>query len=402
MSEIICFVEASRTGAGIAAVRAAQKMGFLPVVLCKSVKQYAFLEGSGAILTQVNTSEISDLMGAIAALAQQHTICGVGSTSDSGIVEAARLAEHLSLPTSSSRAVGRCRNKRETRIALKGSELNPGFECVTDLPVAISAAIAMGYPVIVKPTSLTGSACVRKCGSEQDVVDAFRAITEKLNNPRPEVLVEEFVDGEEYSVEILDFQVLGVTGKRLGPPPSFIETFFVSPAGIDEGLEESIKSAALNALDIVGLSKGPAHVELKVSSRGIRIIEINARLAGLWITELIELASGISLADRYVASLTGRQATPDRHETVQAAAVQYVLVPEDKSILNRIDADSAKQSPGFSRIISLASAGEIYARTGSNWDIAFGVVATGETPTLAAKNASEAAGKVICIWSPVR
>src|SRR5690606_13595062 len=88
---------------------------------------------------------------------------------------------------------------------------------------AAEAAAAIGLPVVVKPIAGSGSIGTRLCPELGEVRRMAREVLDGLPGLPPQhgVMVEEYVDGAEYSVETLDEQVVGNTRKHLGPAPYF-------------------------------------------------------------------------------------------------------------------------------------------------------------------------------------
>ena len=102
---------------------------------------------------------------------------------------------------------------------------------------AAAAAARIGYPVVVKPASGTGSIAVRLCQTPDQVRAAVAhafAEPDPALPPQDTVLVEEFLTGAEYSAELIDDQVVGITRKLLGPEPYFVEIGHDFPAPLAE------------------------------------------------------------------------------------------------------------------------------------------------------------------------
>ncbi|WP_407916000.1 acetyl-CoA carboxylase biotin carboxylase subunit family protein [Kitasatospora sp. NE20-6] len=106
------------------------------------------------------------------------------------------------------------------------------------------------------------------------------------------VLVEEYLDGPEISVECATVRgraiSVAITRKQLGPPPYREETRhnpLLALAG----------PVAQEALHVVGFANGIAHVEMRLTGRGPRLSEVNGRLAGDLIPHLVREATGIDL-----------------------------------------------------------------------------------------------------------
>ncbi len=123
--------------------------------------------------------------------------------------------------------------------------------------------------------------------------------------PQMSVLVEQFLTGPEYSVEVLTGCVVGITRKWLGPQPYFIEIGHDFPAPLTPAGYEAISSAALAGLRALGLNSGGTHVELRLTATGPVIVEVNPRLAGGMITRMVDEATGIDMILHVVAEAAG-------------------------------------------------------------------------------------------------
>lgn len=110
-------------------------------------------------------------------------------------------------------------------------------------------------------------------------------------------LVEQFVEGREYSVESLSYHarhyVVQVTEKISGGAPHFVELEHHQPAGISDACRERLATAVKDILTAVGYTNGASHVELKVTEKGeIYLIDLNPRGGGDYIsTHLVPLST---------------------------------------------------------------------------------------------------------------
>ena len=144
-----------------------------------------------------------------------------------------------------------------------------------------------------------------------------------------EFLMEEFLDGPEISVETLTFDgrhvVVAVTDKEIGGP-GFVEIGHSQPSGCSAETLREVTRLVTDFLDAVGLRNGPGHTEVKLTSRGPRIVESHNRVGGGRINELAEIAYGVDM-ERYalgagfglvepltdVARASGRGGRPGPH-----------------------------------------------------------------------------------------
>ena len=128
----------------------------------------------------------------------------------------------------------------------------------------------------------------------------------------------------EYSVELLHGTPVGVTRKHLGPEPYFVETGHDFPAPLPAADRDRLERTAAAALAALGLDWGAAHVELRLTATGPVIIEVNPRLAGGMIPQLISEALGVDVVWQLVASAAG-QAWPPRPRRKAAAAIRFLV-----------------------------------------------------------------------------
>lgn len=136
------------------------------------------------------------------------------------------------------------------------------------------------YPCVVKPVKGSAKKGVSYCKSPNDLSDAIDYARSTGNN----IIVEEYIDGREYSVEALSFhgkhQIVQITDKKTSGYPHFVELEHHQPADISHDLRIKIEEVAIDILMKVGYSDGASHIEMKVNKNGIYLIEINPRGGG--------------------------------------------------------------------------------------------------------------------------
>ena len=147
----------------------------------------------------------------------------------------------------------------------------------------------LDYPVFVKPVSGRGSRGIRRIDGD-DQLDAYY----KLEGYNPEeVLVQPFVEGQEYTVGVTTNdrnQILCIGSKRI-----------ISKKGITQ-MAVTEDNEAINELcfKLVNLMKpnGPINIQLFLTQTGdIKIFEINPRLST---TSILEIEAGVNLIKNYI------------------------------------------------------------------------------------------------------
>ncbi|WP_411574860.1 ATP-grasp domain-containing protein [Streptomyces fradiae] len=264
----------------------------------------------------------TDLLAAGRALAERHELAGVVTWSEWHLVPTARLARALGLLANSVEVMRSCRNKATARtlFARHGVPSAASMKA-RSLVEAGLATMTIGYPAVLKPAAFAGSIGVIRIDRPEQLPDAFTFASAGAGQSREDtaVLVEEYLDGPEISVECVTHRgqttAVAVTRKSLGPPPYFEETgHTIDP---DDPLLAQVAPVAAAAIKALGITDGVQHVEMRLVDGRPRLIEVNARIGGDMIGHLVHLATGIDLPKAAADLSCGRtpDLTPTRHET---------------------------------------------------------------------------------------
>jgi biotin carboxylase len=154
----------------------------------------------------------------------------------------------------------------------------------------------LNYPLIVKPVDRSGSLGVTKINFEEKLENAF--LTAFEHSLSKEVIVEEFIQGVELSVESISMNgvhsVLALTDKVTTGEPHFVELEHHQPSKVKDKLKKEILRIIPKALSALQIKNGASHSELIITQRDeIYINEIGARMGGDFIgSHLVELSTG--------------------------------------------------------------------------------------------------------------
>ncbi|MDH5423651.1 MAG: D-alanine--D-alanine ligase [Gammaproteobacteria bacterium] len=133
----------------------------------------------------------------------------------------------------------------------------PEYKTVKDMADCELAISELGLPVIVKPALEGSSIGISKVEKASDMRAAFE-LASKCDS---EVLVEKWIDGEEYTASILNRQVLPLI--RLRTANKFYDyeakyksdsTEYLCPCGLSEEKEQEMTGIALTAFDAISAS----------------------------------------------------------------------------------------------------------------------------------------------------
>ena len=271
----------------------------------------------------------------------------------------ARAAEKLSMRHMSAESAARCRDKFRTR-SLLDTAVRYGLAHSAD--EAVSIASELGFPVVVKPRALAGSVGVVLAEDAAAVRDAFALAAGAAFATLPTghgVLVEEYLDGPEISVDsvVSDGSVtcVHVARKRLGFEPLFEEVGHLLTGWTHEPWADDVRDQVVAAHKALGVELGVTHAELRLTSAGPRLVELNGRLGGDLIPHAGFLSTGIDLVVAAAELALGRE--PDlTHWHDRTAEVRFVYPPFD-GVVRRIDVAAAAEVPGIEHVAVLAEPG---------------------------------------------
>lgn len=307
----------------------------------------------------VITADTNDTEALLPRVRRLHEVLGfdgVLTSCDYYLPAVARTAAALGLPGPAPEAVGHACRKDATRRVLAGAGVaGPRFAVHEEAAELVRAAREIGYPLVVKPVDLCAGMFVRRVDDEEQLAAAVGALAGFPVNARgqrrvPAVLLEELLDGPEVSVETVSHagavHVIGVTDKSVGGAPAFIETGHMFPAALSAADADAAEQTALGALKALGLTDGVvAHTEIKLTSAGPRVVEVNPRPAGNRITELVRHVTGIDLAAAFVDVSLGRAPDLRRTDTGLRSAAVGFLVPETTGTLEALDGERVRAAP---------------------------------------------------------
>lgn len=338
---VFIFIESNTSGTGQVFAATAARLGFEPILLAAEPQRYHYVQEDGINCIQIETRNHAALLSCLALLSCKRHIAGIYSSSEYFVEISARAATNYGLASALPDAIQLCRRKHMQRQKLKLSGIGvPNFVCISTISELQAALDSIGLPVIIKPTMGSGSVGVRLCQSAEEANSHANKLLNQTVNERgvpqsAEVLVEELASGPEYSVEVFNSSVIGLCAKHLSAQPFFVETGHDFPAALGEVTLGEISRLALRAVRACGLVWGPAHVEIRNTHRGPVIIEVNPRLAGGFIPELIRLATGVDLIQATLELSAGLPATLQK-TSAKYASIRFIMCTGD-GVLKAVD-----------------------------------------------------------------
>jgi hypothetical protein len=270
---------------------------------------------------------------------------------ESGVELAERLANDLGLPANDSRLAKARRDKYLMAEAVRSQGLHTVRQFLSDDIESIVdwTRNTLDWPVILKPPKSVASDDVISCHSFGEVRRAAAKIlsgTNVLGYRNPSVLVQEFLNGIEYIVDIVSYddrRTITAYWQYSRPATPVSGNFVCYDAMIllpyHGERQEILQSYAFKVLDALAIHFGPAHCELMWVDNEPVLIEVATRLtAGInsvlsgicgGICQLDETANAILDPGHFLASL-------NQEPRLQRRAANVFLMPECQGRLVRL------------------------------------------------------------------
>ena len=292
----------------------------------------------------------------------------------------AKASERLGLHSISYFTAFKATDKFEMIKAFKENDVeSPWFFMVNNIEELKALEHKLSYPCIMKPTDNAGSHGVVLNHNFQELLSNYDF---SLSNSRHGgVIIEEYLDGEEVSVEAMvvngDIHILQITDKLTTGAPHFVEMGHTQPSRKPTKILSQIRSLSEKAIRALEIENGPCHVEIMVVDRGPVMIELGARMGGDNITtHLVPLSTGIDMTEASILVALGE--TPSIKPLInRGAAIRYIKAP--KGIIKEINGiEKARRINGVQQITLTKGPGDIASEIMSSNDRIGFVIAQGK------------------------
>lgn len=343
------------------AIEKAKEMGFDVIAVDMSPEAVGF-SVPGVMKEVISTIDTPNILKA----AKHHQIDGIMTlATDMPMVAVANVAKEMNLVGVSTDTALKATNKAFMRDALKeaGVPIPLFFHITTkeDYLEAVNKIQSAGYQCIIKPADSSGSRGIALLSDyETDIIEKAYAYSKAVSRTG-EIMVEEYMEGPEVSVETLSVDgvchVIQITDKITTGAPYFVEMGHSQPSQLSNETKEKIERVAIAANHALGIENGPSHTEIKVTNDGPKVVELGARLGGDNITtHLVPLSTGIDMVECTIRIALGEK--PDLLPKYQkGSAIRYFKADYGRIIqINGID--EASKLDGIQQISVVHGIGE--------------------------------------------
>lgn len=337
-----CLLIIEKNPTGTIGLKKAKQRGMKTIFLT-SPKYFKLKPGDHELidlLIETDTNNVEATVDTAVKLSKEHNIIGVITFFEYFVSIVAHVAAALNLPGIPIQTAYNARNKFLMREAFSAGHVPiPLYRPIYNLKDAKEFAEEIGFPNVLKPLNMAASRNVFKNNNMTDLEKNFETVfqaeppfgTKKENF----ILMEEYMDGPEFSVETVSFhhetQIVNITKKLVQGENSFVEVGHIIPASLEKEVESAITKVAKMGIEALGINYGITHTEVKLTKQGPKIVEIAARPAGDRIPELIEFAFGIDFWNAAISLALGEK--PDLTPRIcQSAGIFFLTAPPGKII----------------------------------------------------------------------
>ncbi|MDA1876477.1 MULTISPECIES: ATP-grasp domain-containing protein [Bacillus] len=355
--DTIVFIETNKSGSSREAIKAAEKLNFFTVLLTKKTKfineRTIFPDVHQMIFTDIN--DYDNIITTIEKLNKSgKNIKGIFSFIDPYVYMAARLSEKFCSNIVSTKAIHHMENKILTRNVLK------------DLPISLNYSIykpteslssffkknnKINFPLIVKSPKSTGSKDVLLVKNKDQLILSIQNLLNKL--PNEEILLEEYIDGPQYLVEILvqdgKVHIIAVIEQEI----TFFERFIVTGYSLLGRVEKRLYNSLFNAINSViqafNMKNGACHLELRRIDNVWKLIEINPRISGGAMNDIIEIGHGINLVQETIRLMLGNKPSLVKKHYKYVYA-HYLTVKSTGKLIRVTGKNRSSKYPGVEKV----------------------------------------------------
>lgn len=339
----------------VPAIKRAKEMGVYTIVLDMNPDSIGFKFAD--IYEVISTIDKEKVLES----AIKHKIDGILTiASDRPILTIAYVANVLGLNSVSEETALRATNKNEMRTVLKQNDVPiPHFLKVNKIEELLTHMKILKYPLIFKPEDNSGSrgiTLVKKFNSN-DLIEAF--LYAKKNSYTGNVMIEEYMDGPEVSVESITIDnktfIIAITDKKTTGSPHFVEMSHSQPSILDTTSQKKIIDVTIQTIKAINIVNGPSHTEIILTSNGPKVVEIGARLGGDNITShLVPLSTGVDMVKAVIDLALGNY--PDINKKIsRGSSIKYFDFKEGKvkKIINKISLGEQKNLIDYNVALSI-------------------------------------------------
>ncbi|CAJ63329.1 MULTISPECIES: ATP-grasp domain-containing protein [Frankia] len=272
------------------------------------------------------------ILDVLRALHEERPFDRVLTTTEPAAESTGFVVDSLGLPGVTEATARALKDKALTRELLDKHGLSPvRYRIVHSAAEVAEFQAELGDQIIVKPVDGVASLHIHPVSGSRDAEHAWQALQDAGISA---AIAEEYLHGPVVSVDSFSHAgrhlVIGYSEYRMND--KYVEWEVSTPSRYAVPQLAELRALTPKLLDAVGLTEGPSHSEFVLTSKGPRVLESHARLAGSGAPELVRRAFGLNLNRMFLTVPLGIDELPAiSPEPLGGAAVRF-LTPEPGTI----------------------------------------------------------------------
>lgn len=396
----IVFLGTMKSGSSRDALRVANEMGYVTCLLTKNMDHIKHRDEFPEVtfMYYVDLDYLPEVRNAIATLKlQNHIIEAIISFVDPYCGLAAQLAEENRLESFTASALYKMENKLVTRETLSDTPYNPRYLVVNQKNQAIiDKSIKSMLPVVVKYVESNGSRDVYRC----ETYEEYRRYINTLFRmyPKGTVLIEELVDGPQVIVEVLvnqeEINIMAIIEQEIIINQNhFIITGYNLVIDDETEMYQQLKQDTIAIINQFGLKHGPCHLEMRYVNNQWKVIEINPRISGGGMNQMLLVGLGINVV-KETLNLALEKSVDLNPKHKNYTYTKYVTINKSGIVSRITGKKQAMDSPGVQFIFIKPRRGKRLSPPVNLGNRYAFVIACGASQEEAKTNATQAAAKI--------
>ncbi|NWQ41340.1 ATP-grasp domain-containing protein [Bacillus sp. EB106-08-02-XG196] len=361
----IVFLGTNKTGSSYEGIRAAKSLGYETILLTNRTIFIEEKEGYKEIddARLIDMSDTDEIFLAITDLMNEGKIvdCFI-SFLDEYVYLAALLTNVICNTPLTYEPLEIMTDKILTREFLSGKNYTPFFKVLSSPETIENEVNELNdqFPLIIKSPQSNGSKDVLLVGNIWECKRGVKQLLRK-NSELP-ILVEEYLEGPQYLIEVMVYHstitIVAIVEQEVTKGERFIITgYSICPKLLLEQLP-GLKETVYSIIEDFQFRNGTCHLEMKLTNKGWKLIEINPRMAGGAMNRMIEEAFGVNLAEQTIRLYAGNEPDLIRRQE-KAIYAQYLIVSSIGKLLKVSGCDSAEEQAGVIEVYTKAATGQI-------------------------------------------
>ncbi|MBU1152746.1 alpha-hydroxy-acid oxidizing protein [bacterium] len=320
-------------------------------------------------------------------------IDGVITVGTDASMTVAAVANALKLPGIEFEVAEKATSKIKMREAFsKNNVPSPKFLPCWSMGDTFWAAKEIGFPLVIKPSDNMGARGVTLIKEKSEIEWAFHLAKE--SSPSGEILVEEYMEGPELSIDALvydeEVDFCGIADRIIDFPPHFVELGHTLPSCLPKETQKAACKVMEQGIKALGIDIGAAKGDIKITKEGPKIVELAARLSGGFMSGYtLPLATGFNIIKAAIEIALGHK--PAKFKNIlRRTAVERAIIPHSGRIVSIEGVGEARKIKGVVEVILNTQVGDALLPVISNIGKAANIITVAKSREEAIKAAEEA------------